>query len=102
MSEVTDLTEKQIKAVRQVIGRTPDMALPHSGMGVGRDPKTVEQLIEIMDSMRQAILKVMGNNQQLRHAADAELRDMLAAGRVIRRMLASGTANYTGTEEGSS
>lgn len=98
MSTETDLTEEQITSARMVIAQTPAIALPRGGMGFGRNPETVEHLIEIMDSMAAELRRSLRSEQKALDQWNAHQRKLKLVGGFVRDLYRAGDTTDSAME----
>ncbi len=86
----TKLSDEHRKAFLRIFGKTPVVALPHGGMGVGARPQTIEDVIATVDT----IVECLTDTMQRAEASRVELAnvkyDLRAAGRLFDLMRQDG------------
>ncbi len=79
----TELTDEQRSAVRSVLSSVPVAGLPHGGMGIGINPATDVQVLEIIEYLGKALGRALRENEALREDKRQYEADMQAFRRVI-------------------
>jgi hypothetical protein len=80
------LDSDQAQRLRNILTSTPAVALPHSGMGYGIRPVTLDHLLDIMDSMSSTVAELVRRTDVAEVNLAAIKFDLQAAGRILDLM----------------
>lgn len=80
----TQLTDDQRFVASRLWGSTPSIALPSSGMGAR--PQTVEDLLAMIESLRDSLKDTITRQQAAQEELDELKGDLKSVSRVLRRM----------------
>lgn len=83
----TPLSKDDTIAFMRLIGRTPVVALPGSGMN--RKPETVEDLYKVLDSVTAYLRAAMERQKKAEDQRNEIVADLAAAGRVLKLITGS-------------